>query len=245
MKKTGLALFLLASSSFVLAAGDAHWGYEGKTGPDNWGNLNQEFATCKLGQQQAPIDIPTKSLSKATAAIKPAYKASPGDIINNGHTIQLVLSDAGGANLSGVDYKYLQTHFHSPGEEKVDGKSYPFNAHIVHQSADGKLAVIGVFFKEGAENPVLKDVFAQMPDKEGKVALKAAINPSGLLPKSLAYYSYSGSLTTPPCSEGVTFYILKTPMEMSKAQLEQFKKLYPMNARPTFPLNGRKITESN
>jgi len=245
MKKTGLALFLVASSSFVFAAGDTQWGYEGKTGPDNWGNLNQEFATCKLGQQQAPIDIPTKSLGKATAAIKPAYKASSGEIINNGHTIQLALSDAGGANLSGVDYKYLQTHFHAPGEEKVDGKSYPFNAHIVHQSADGKLAVIGVFFKEGAENPVLKEVFAQMPDKEGKVALKGAINPTGLLPKSLAYYSYLGSLTTPPCSEGVTFYILKTPMEMSKAQLEQFKKLYPMNARPTFPLNGRKITESN
>jgi carbonic anhydrase len=245
MKKTGLALFLLASSSFVLAAGDAHWGYEGKTGPDNWGNLNQAFATCKLGQQQAPIDIPTKSATQTTAPIKTAYKASSGEIINNGHTIQLALSDAGGANLSGVDYKFLQTHFHAPGEEKVDGKSYPFNAHIVHQSADGKLAVIGVFFKEGAENPVLKEVFAQMPDKEGKVALKGSINPTGFLPKSLAYYSYLGSLTTPPCSEGVTFYILKTPMEMSKGQLEQFKKLYPMNARPTFPLNGRKITETN
>lgn len=245
MKKLALALSMFAVSSLALSAGDVHWGYQGKEGPDNWGNLSQEFATCKLGQQQAPIDIPTKSAAKATAAIKTNYKASAGEIINNGHTIQLALSDAGGANLSGVDYKYLQTHFHAPGEEKVDGQSYPFNAHIVHQSADGKLAVIGVFFKEGAENAVLKEVFAQMPAKEGKVAIKASINPSGLLPKSLAYYSYAGSLTTPPCSEGVTFYILKTPMEMSKAQLEQFKKLYPMNARPTFPLNGRKITEAN
>ena len=245
MKKSVLALSLLATSTVVLAAGPGTWGYEGKTGPDNWGNLSQEYATCKLGQQQAPIDIPTKSLGKATAAIKPAYKASAGEIINNGHTIQLSLSDAGGANLSGVDYKYLQTHFHAPGEEKVDGKSYPFNAHIVHQSADGKLAVIGVFYKEGTENAALKEVFSQMPDKDGKVAIKGAINPTGFLPKSLAYYSYVGSLTTPPCSEGVTFYILKTPMEMSKAQLEQFKKLYPMNARPTFPLNGRKITETN
>ena len=245
MRKAGLALFLLASSSLVFAAGDAHWGYEGKTGPDNWGNLNPEFATCKLGHQQAPIDIPTKSAAKVTGAIKTNYKASAGEIINNGHTIQVVLPEAGSANLSGINYKFLQTHFHTPAEEKLDGQSYPLNAHIVHQNADGKLAVIGVFFKEGAENPVLKEVFAQMPSAEGKVAIKGKIDPSGLLPKSLAYYSYLGSLTTPPCSEGVTFYILKTPMEMSKAQLEQFKKLYPMNARPTFPLNGRKITESN
>ncbi|QWD78390.1 carbonic anhydrase [Polynucleobacter sp. MWH-Svant-W18] len=245
MKKRFIALALFASSTVVFAAGGTSWGYEGKVGPDNWGNLSQEFATCKVGQQQAPIDIPTMSATKATAPIKTNYKASAGEIINNGHTIQVALSDAGGANLSGVDYKFLQTHFHAPGEEKVDGKSYPFNAHLVHQSADGKLAVIGVFFKEGAENPVFKEVFAQMPDKEGKVALKGKIDPAGLLPKSLAYYSYAGSLTTPPCSEGVTFYILKTPMEMSKAQLEQFKKLYPMNARPTFPLNGRKITETN
>ena len=245
MKKCFLALILLTSSTVVFSAGDSHWGYEGKTGPDNWGNLSPEFATCKLGQQQAPIDIPSKSLGKATTAIKPAYKASAGEIINNGHTIQVTLSDAGGANLSGVDYKFLQMHFHAPGEERVDGKSYPFNAHLVHQSADGKLAVIGVFFKEGTENPVFKEAFAQMPGAEGKVAIKGKIDPSGLLPKSLAYYSYTGSLTTPPCSEGVTFYILKTPMEMSTVQLEQFRKLYPMNARPTFPLNGRKITETN
>jgi carbonic anhydrase len=245
MKKSFLGLVLLTSSSIAFTAGDVHWGYQGKEGPDNWGNLSQEFATCKLGQQQAPIDIPTKSAGKATAAIKTNYKASAGEVINNGHTIQVALPDAGGANLSGVDYQFLQMHFHAPGEEKVDGQSYPFNAHLVHKSADGKLAVIGVFFKEGAENATLKDVFAQMPAKEGKATLKGKVDPSGMLPKSLAYYSYAGSLTTPPCSEGVTFYILKTPMEMSKAQLEQFKKLYPMNARPTFPLNGRKVTETN
>lgn len=245
MKKSLLALSLFAASSLALSAGDAYWGYQGKDGPDNWGNLSQEFATCKLGQQQAPIDIPAKSAAKVSAAIKTNYKASSGDVINNGHTIQVALSDAGGANLSGVDYQFLQMHFHAPGEEKVDGQSFPFNAHLVHKSADGKLAVIGVFFKEGAENAALKDVFAQMPSKEGKAALKGKLDPASLLPKSLAYYSYAGSLTTPPCSEGVTFYILKTPMEMSKSQLEQFKKLYPMNARPTFPLNGRKVTETS
>lgn len=245
MSKILFALSLLATSNFVFGADHGSWGYVGKTGPENWGSLSQDFATCKLGQQQAPIDIPSKSTAKATTPIKTSYKASSGEIINNGHTIQVALPDAGGANLSGIDYHFLQMHFHTPGEEKVDGQSFPFNAHLVHKSADGKLAVIGVFMKEGSENATLKEIFNQMPSKEGKVPLKGKLDPASLLPKSLAYYSYAGSLTTPPCSEGVTFYILKTPVEMSKAQLEQFRKLYPMNARPTFPLNGRKITEAN
>lgn len=245
MKKNIIGLILLASSSLAFGAGDSHWGYEGKTGPDNWGNLSQDFATCKLGKLQAPIDIPTKGTSKVSAPIKVNYKPSGGEIINNGHTIQVVLPDEGSAKLSDLSFQFLQMHFHTPSEEKVDGKSYPLNAHLVHKSADAKLAVIGVFFKEGAENPVLKEVFSQMPGSEGKVALKGAIDLNAMLPKSLAYYSYAGSLTTPPCSEGVTFYVLKMPVELSKAQLEQFKKLYPMNARPTFPLNGRKVNEKS
>ena len=245
MKKSFLALTFFASSSIAMGAGDAHWGYEGKAGPDNWGNLNQEFVTCKLGQQQAPIDIPTKSAAKTSAPIKTNYKPSAGEIINNGHTIQVALSDAGGVNLSGVNYQFLQMHFHTPGEEKLDGESFPFNAHLVHRTADGKLAVIGVFFKVGAANEALNDVFTQMPVKEGKATLNGRLDPVSVLPKSLAYYSYAGSLTTPPCSEGVTFYILKTPMQMSQAQLDSFRKLYPMNARPTFPLNGRQVTEAN
>ena len=245
MKKGIFSLVFLAAPFLALAGDDAHWGYQGKNGPDNWGNLNQEFATCKLGQLQAPIDIPTKSNSKVSAPIKTNYKASGGEIINNGHTIQVVLPEAGYAKLSGLNFQFLQMHFHTPSEERVDGKSYPLNAHLVHKSADAKLAVIGLFFKEGAENPVLKEVFSQMPGSEGKVVIKGKIDLTTLLPKTLAYYSYAGSLTTPPCSEGVTFYIVKTPVELSSAQLEQFKKLYPMNARPTFPLNGRKINENS
>ncbi len=239
----GLALAMLSSTCF--ADGAAHWGYEGKVGPSNWGSLEKEFATCKVGQMQAPIDILTKAAAPASAPIAAKYKASAGEIINNGHTIQVALPDGGSAILSGTDYKLLQFHFHTPAEEKVDGKGYPFNAHMVHKSADGKLVVIGILFKEGNENNILKDIFANMPSKEGKVAIKSNFDASSMLPSSLAYYSYAGSLTTPPCSEGVSFYILKAPVELSKNQLNAFQKVFKMNARPLQPLNGRKITQSS
>ena len=245
MKKVLVAVCLTAFASFGYAEGAVKWGYDGNIGPANWGDLSKEFATCKTGQVQAPIDIQTKQASKNNAPIKTNYKASAGEILNNGHTIQVNLADGGSANLGGANYKILQFHMHTPAEEKIDGKSFPFNAHLVHQSADGKLAVIGVLFNEGKENVALKEVFATMPAAEGKTPLKTPFNASTMLPSSLAYYNYAGSLTTPGCSEGVQFYILKTPVELSSAQLSAFKKIFPMNARPVMPLNGRKITEGS
>jgi carbonic anhydrase len=243
-KKIVFALCIATFASLGFAEG-VHWGYEGKIGPSNWGDLSKEFATCKTGQVQSPIDIPTKSAVKVNATIKTNYKVSPGEIINNGHTIQVGLADGGSANFGSIDYKILQFHFHTPAEEKVDSKSFPFNAHLVHKSADGKLAVIGVLFNEGKENTSLKNVLANMPAKEGKVALKNPFNVASILPASLAYYGYAGSLTTPGCSEGVDFYILKTPVELSPQQLASFKKIFPLNARPVMPLNGRKVTEGS
>jgi carbonic anhydrase len=243
MKKRLVAVCLTAFASLSYAEGAVKWGYDGNIGPANWGDLSKEFAVCKTGQVQAPIDIQTKQASKNNAPIKINYKASSGEILNNGHTIQVSLADGGSANLGGTDYKILQFHMHTPAEEKIDGKSFPFNAHMVHKSADGKLAVIGVLFNEGKENIALKEVFANLPATEGKTPLKASFNASSMLPSSLAYYNYAGSLTTPGCSEGVQFFILKTPVELSGAQLSAFKKIFPMNARPVMPLNGRKITE--
>ena len=245
MKKVLVVACLTAFASLSYAEGAVKWGYEGNIGPANWGDLSKEFATCKTGQVQAPIDIQTKQAGKNSAPIKTNYKASASELLNNGHTIQLNLADGGSANLGGADYKILQFHFHTPAEEKIDGKSFPFNAHLVHKSADGKLAVIGILFNEGKENVALKDIFAAMPAAEGKTPLKAPFNVSAMLPSSLAYYNYAGSLTTPGCSEGVQFYILKTPVELSSAQLSSFKKIFPMNARPVMPLNGRKITEGS
>lgn len=238
-----LALFISAGCSIGYAAGGhGHWSYDGKEGPSHWGDLSEEFKTCKLGKSQSPLNIDTKMVKKSSAGqVKPGYKASDAELVNNGHTIQVNLVDGGLANLGGKDYKILQFHFHTPSEETVDGKAYPINAHLVHKSADGKLGVIGVFFKEGKENPALKGIFSALPKSESKSALKSKFNAADLLPSSMANYSYAGSLTTPPCSEEVSFFILKTPIDMSASQLDAFKKVFSMNARPVQPLNGRTI----
>ena len=213
-----------------------HWGYEGAAGPDGWG---KEFPTCGLGKAQSPIDI-KGPFEKGTTTIKPAYKEGALKVVNNGHTIQVNVEPGSTLMIGKDSYDLLQFHFHRPSEEKIDGKPSAMVAHFVHKSAAGKLAVVGVLLNEGKENATLKTVWASMPKAEGpEVVVKGAkVNPGSLLPKALSYYSFEGSLTTPPCSEGVMFYILKSPAVMSKAQLDAFPYT---NARPVQPLNGRKI----
>lgn len=214
-----------------------HWGYEGEAGPAAWG---KEFPTCGLGKAQSPIDI-KGPFEKATQSIKPDYKEGALKVVNNGHTIQVNVDPGSKLQIDKDSYDLLQFHFHRPSEEKVDGKPSAMVAHFVHKSAAGKLAVVGVLLNEGAENATLNNVWAAAPKKEGPevVAKGTKINPGSLLPKTLNYYSFEGSLTTPPCSEGVTFYILKTPSTMAKAQIDAFP--FKSNARPVQPLNGRKI----
>ena len=149
------------------------------------------------------------------------------------------------ASLSNGNYKLLQFHFHTPSEEKIDGKSFPMVAHLVHKNEAGNLAVIGVLFKAGKENAALKEIFAKLPAAEGKEPLADKFDATALLPSSLAYFSFNGSLTTPPCSEGVSWHVLKTPVEMSPKQISAFKKIFKMNARPVQPLNDRKVIEVN
>jgi carbonic anhydrase len=156
------------------------------------------------------------------------------------------LPAAGSATLDGVEYKLLQFHFHTPSEEKIDGKSYPLVAHLVHKNAEGQLAVVAVLFKAGKENAALKPVFDHLPAKEGETRkLDVAVDAADLLPANRAYYAFTGSLTTPPCSEEVRWQVLKTPVELSSSQLAAFRKLYRMNARPVQPLNGRKVLAVN
>lgn len=222
-----------------------HWEYGGKGGPAHWGSMDKGFETCKLGKEQSPIDISSKSTEKTNLpAIKTSYKSSAGELVNNGHTIQVNVADGGSAAVPSGEYKLLQFHFHTPSEEKIDGKNFPLVAHLVHRNEAGNLAVIGVLFKEGKENAALKDIFAALPAKEGKEPLKANFDASSLLPAAMGYYAFKGSLTTPPCSEGVAWQVLKTPVEMSKAQIKAFQKVFKMNARPVQPLNGRKVQEA-
>jgi carbonic anhydrase len=241
-----LGAALLAALTGAQAADDhaPHWAYQGKEGPQAWGNLDASFSACKLGHEQSPIDI--HGATKAhLAPLALDYRASSADIVNNGHTVQVNLADAGTFTLDGVAYKLVHFHFHTPSEEHVNGKGYPMEAQLVHKSEDGKLAVIGVLLKEGKANAALQHVFAALPQGAGeKHALDQAFNPADLLPADHGYYRFTGSLTTPPCSEGVHWQVLKEPVEVSHEQIKAFQKLYKANARPIQPLYKRVVEQS-
>ncbi|HTT13921.1 MAG TPA: carbonic anhydrase family protein [Burkholderiaceae bacterium] len=224
-----------------------HWSYSGKTGPATWGKLEEDFGTCGLGTAQSPIDIHDSAVKKADLpTIQFDYKASPLKIIDNGHTIQVNYAPGSSITVGGKQYELVQFHFHKPSEEKINGKNFAMVAHLVHKDADGKLAVVAVLLSTGHDNPFIKTLWANLPnDKEMEHAVDAVtINVADLLPKDRAYYTFTGSLTTPPCSEGVTWFVLKHPASISKSEVARFGKSYPMNARPVQPVNGREITAS-
>lgn len=238
---------LMAGAAVAQAAETAspHWEYQGKAGPAHWGELEQGFSSCKMGKAQSPIDIRGAKAAKL-APLGFHYHDGAGEIVNNGHTVQVNLADGGTVDLASGSYKLLQFHFHTPSEESINGKRYPLVAHLVHKNDAGELAVVAVLFKEGKENAALKQVFDELPAKAGdKHPLASQIDLAKLLPAKHAYYAYQGSLTTPPCSEGVHWQILKQPVELSKGQLTAFRKLYAMNARPLQPLNGRVVEAAN
>ena len=180
-----------------------HWGYEGEAGPQNWGKLDAKFATCTSGKNQSPIDL--KAFVEAD--IKPLkldYKARAADIVNNGHTVQINYASGSILSVDGISFELKQFHFHSPSENKINGKQFPLESHLVHSDKDGNLAVVAVMFQEGAANTLLGKLWEKMPNKAGeKSALPTGLSVSQLLPKERDYYRFNGSLTTPPCSEGV------------------------------------------
>ena len=215
-----------------------HWSYDGELKPEKWGDV---FPACGGGKSQSPVDI-RGPFEKATHELKPDFKPGTLKVVNNGHTLQVNVGNGSKTVINGEGYELLQFHFHRPSEEHIEGKPMAMVAHFVHKSAAGKFAVIGVLLSEGAENDSIKLIWANAPKKEGpeKVVTESTLNPAAMWPKRLNYYSFEGSLTTPPCTEGVTFYILKTPMTISRAQIDAFP--FKMNARPVQPLNGRHIS---
>ena len=238
-----LCAALLPASSF--AAEGPHWTYEGKEGPEHWGDLQAGYGTCKLGHNQSPIDI--RQTTKAQLPpLEFNYQAAPLKVIDNGHTIQVNYAPGSTVTINGARYELLQFHFHTPSEESINGHRYDLVAHLVHKNAEGKLAVVGVLFKQGAENPTLRTIWDALPKEKGKEqeAAGVKIDAAALLPADRGYYNFPGSLTTPPCSEEVNWFVLKTPVEMSAAQLKRFHQLYQHNARPLQPLNGRVVKES-
>jgi carbonic anhydrase len=214
-----------------------HWGYEGDNGPEHWGD---NFPVCGTGKKQSPLNI-IGPFEKSKDVLSVDYKDGPLKMFNNGHTIQVNVEPGSTLTINKESYDLLQFHFHRPSEEQVDGKNSAMVAHFVHKSKDGKLAVIGVLLNEGKDNAAIKTLWANLPPKEGEEFLpeKVSFNPGNMLPKELGFYNYEGSLTTPPCTEGVQFYIMKKPMDISKDQVGKFP--FKLNARPVQSLNGRKI----
>lgn len=220
------------------------WSYSGSEGPEHWSDLGPQNALCKTGHEQSPIDIQDAEKGEAEP-ITFDYQPSNLDIANNGHTIQISYAPGSKISVDGKDYEVVQFHFHHPSEERIHGRRYDMVAHIVHKDTEGHLAVVAVLMQSGQENPFLWNLWAHLPATPGQelTPRDVSINLADLLPAGKSYYTFMGSLTTPPCSEGVRWFVLKSPVEVSPGQLAAFAKLYPNNARPAQPINGRKIEE--
>jgi len=223
---------------------DVHWSYEGSDGPDQWARLDPADRVCSLGDQQSPIDI-GDTIRTQLAPLKITWDKTCERIVNNGHTIQLDMGQTSVLGYGNAQYRLVQFHFHHPSEHLIGGKSFAMEAHFVHANAGGALAVIGVLMTGGRANPVFNKIVSTMPEKEGPpVNADPAINPNGLLPPARSYYRYSGSLTTPPCSETVDWLLLTDPIQVADADIARFAKLYPRNARPVQKANRRFVLRS-
>ena len=250
---TGWRLLLIAG--ILIPAGargqwKTPWSYTGTTGAEHWGDLDPEYAACKTGREQSPIDI--RSAEKADLPVlRFEYRSAPlRYLINNGYTIRVNYHDAPGQGsflmVGDKRYHLTQLHFHRPSEEYVHGKPYDMVAHFMHAAGDGTLAGVAVLLRAGGANATVQQIWDHMPRTKGNEQSidGVEVNPSGLLPRDLSYYTYAGSLTAPPCTEGVTWFVLKTPVDLSAAQIRAFAELYPHDVRPLQPLNGRTAKES-
>jgi carbonic anhydrase len=227
-----------------LAAEGSDWGYGETNGPERWGELDPANQACILGSQQSPVDI-RNAIKAQLPPLRIAWSKKPDTIVNNGHTIQLNFPDGNMIGIGRDHYTLVQLHFHHPSEHYVDGSPLPMEAHFVHRSAGGALAILGVLMRAGKANPTFARIVGAMPEEVGP-AVKAdpAIDPNRLLPAGYDYYRYAGSLTTPPCSEVVEWFLLADPIDVAAADIETFARLYPMNARPVQKLFRRHLLRS-
>jgi len=238
-----LLLMLTACGSSEETHTDTHWGYEGAEGPTHWGDLNEAYTACKDGMAQSPIDI-TNPSGAELGEITFNYVPSAVNILNNGHTVQVNYDQGSYIEVDGTRYNLLQFHFHAPSEHAIAGKLAEMELHLVHSDADGNLAVVGVMLYEGKENNAYHPVMDNLPAEENpETNAGTTVNAFDLLPNEKTYYTYPGSLTTPPCSEGVRWLLLNTPVELSSAQIEAYTDIYLGNNRPVQPLNDRTILE--
>jgi len=223
-----------------------HWTYEGEEGPSHWEELDQTYAACGAGKSQSPIDVANPSEQDLTN-ISFHYQPSEVNILNNGHTVQVNYDPGSYIELDNTRYDVVQFHYHAPSEHTIDGESFPAELHIVHKSADGNLAVVGILLKEGTENVAYQPFISNLPaEKTDPKDAGVKIDAIDLLPSVQTTFRYSGSLTTPPCTEGVNWLLMTTPVELSMQQLTALDSLFESgNNRPVQPMNERTLIEDN
>jgi carbonic anhydrase len=241
-----LALSALLLASFALSSAaeetthQQHWGYEGKAGPEHWA----DFGAACAGRNQSPIDL-RNFIEAELPPIVFDYAAGGSAVVNNGHSIQVDYNTGSSISIDSIVFGLKQFHFHAPSENRINGKSFPVEIHFVHADVDGNLAVIALMLEEGDENSAFDKLWARMPTKEGeRHLLSPAVAAADLLPANRDYYRYEGSLTTPPCSEGVRWLVLKQPVPVSAKQIDELtKRLVHPNNRPVQALGARVVLQ--
>ncbi len=221
-----------------------HWSYVGESAPERWGQLRPDYRLCAIGTRQSPIDI-REGIKVDLEPIQFDYRPSAFAVLDNGHTVQVNVAPGSGLQVMGRRYELQQFHFHRPSEERVMGRQFEMSAHLVHKDAEGRLAVVAVLLERGAEQPLVQMVWNNLPlEKHEALNGPGQMDLQQLLPADRSYYTYMGSLTTPPCSEGVLWLVMRQPVPVSAEQVNIFSRLYPMNARPLQAGSGRLIKES-
>jgi carbonic anhydrase len=222
-----------------------HWSYEGDSGPANWSKINVDWAKCGNGSRQSPIDI-RDGMKVELEQISFDYHPSSFNVVDNGHTVQVGVSGGNYITVQNRMFELQQFHFHRPSEERINGKAFEMVVHLVHRDAEGRLAVLALLLERGAPQATIQTVWNNLPlEKFETMQPTILLDPAEMLPVRRDYYTYMGSMTSPPCSEGVLWLVMKQPVQASPAQMALFSRLYPLNARPVQPASGRIIKESN
>ncbi|MHA4867817.1 carbonic anhydrase [Duganella sp. PWIR1] len=237
-----------AKAAVVAAAPKVYsnvWSYEGENGPANWGTINPAWAKCGTGNRQSPIDI-RDGMKVELEQINFDYHPSSFNVTDNGKTVQVMVGGGNFITVGNRMYELIQFHFHRPSEERINGKGYEMVVHMVHKDGEGRIAMLALLLERGKQQPVIQTVWNNLPlEKYDTAAPSTVLDPMDLLPSRREYFTFMGSMTTPPCTEGVLWLVMKEPVQASPAQMALFSRLYPLNARPVQPGAGRIIKESN
>jgi carbonic anhydrase len=241
VRRLGVVASLLLLGAGCGAHAKADWSYSRDTAPAKWGDLDPAYRTCSTGTRQSPVDLGAARPGEAKR-LTFAYRATQMEVFDNGRSIEAENENAGGGSiyLGGRWYRLVQFHFHAPSEHTIAGRRFPMELHLVHRSRDGRLAVVGVLIRLGKPNEELAGVLGHVPARGEETEVE--LDPNGLLPANRSTYRYDGSLTTPPCTEDVSWIVMREPIELSRDQILAFTHRYFGVNRPVQPLNGRTVT---